>query len=263
MNVKKSISRFLLQRMLPRLDASRSALDRLLGQAVRLQVGVVADEDFRQTLENYYSATDPQTLVGEVRFAELRSRLDQPQSYKVPVVRLASDRPDSDRRSRWSPWRRRLSLLHHLDVRLDVLILRAGEQVPPHGHNRVVSGFYLIEGRVACRHYDRVREEDGGVLVRQVFDAVLESGGHTTNSEYHHNIHWLAGRARASYLFRVTCANTPTVTFGNAETTHERVYVDPTGPADAAGLIRARYVTEEAAERLEMNATEVRLMVAP
>lgn len=261
MNLKFQISRLLLRSMLRRFDASTSALDRLLGQAVRLQIGALADEDFRKALEEFYESADARQLADALRFAELHSALDQPKGYKVGVTRLAGDGRAGELRWRLSPWHRRFGLLQHLAIRCDVLILREGEQVPPHGHNRVVSGFYLLEGRVACRHYDRVREEDGGVVVRQVFDAVLESGGHTTNSEFHHNIHWLLGLAPASYLFRVTVTNTPTLAFGNSESTQERIYVDPTGPTDADGLIRARYVTSEAAKRLEMTPLQVRMRV--
>jgi hypothetical protein len=262
MNLKRPISKQLLRGMLPRLDGSAAALDRLLGQAVRLQLGAVGDEDFRHALEAFYDGADPQQLARAVRFDELRSRLDRPKGYKAAITRLAEDQACRGWHGRLSPWHRRFGLLQHLAVRCDVLILREGEQVPPHGHHRVVSGFYLLEGCVACRHYDRVREAEGRLVVRQTFDAILESGGHTTNSEYHHNIHWLRGLAPASYLFRVTVANTPTVAFGGEKSTHERVYVDPTGPADAEGLIWASYVTEEAAKRLEMTGPQVRMPAA-
>jgi hypothetical protein len=135
-------------------------------------------------------------------------------------------------------------------VRSDVLILRRGETVPPHGHCRVVSGFYLLAGRVAARHYDRVREVGDKLLVRKVLDADLEPGGFTTNSEFFHNIHWLQGLADRSYLFRVTVTDTPVTAFGSSPGTHSRLYVDPTGEPDESDLITASYVQEEVAKRL-------------
>src|SRR5439155_16763172 len=132
----------------------------------------------------------------------------------------------------------------------DVLILRQGEQVPPHGHHRVVSGFYLLEGRVACRHYDRVREAKGLLVVREALDAVLESGGHTTNSEFHHNIHWLLGLAPASYLFRFTVTGVPVRRFSLPERDGERIYVDPTAAPDPDGLIPAPYISIQAARKV-------------
>lgn len=256
MNLKRGIATVLLSRMLPRFDSSGSPLDRMLAQAVRLQTGAIADEEFRKALDSFYSQADSRQLAGELRFEELRAALDRSQRYKVGINRLAAEGPANGVFYRLSPWRRRLALLQHLQIRCDVLILRQGEQVPPHGHNRVVSGFYLLAGQVACRHYDRVREFDGGLLVRPALDVVHEPGGYTTNSEFYHNIHWLLGIASASYLFRVTVTGTPTPLFGTTKTTSERVYVDPTGPADEEGLVQARYVSETAAKRLEMSSTQ-------
>src|SRR5437879_2122708 len=144
MNLKRQISKLLLRIMRRRFEASASALDRLLGQAVRLQIGAMTDEDFRKALEEFYDGADSGRLAGEVRFAELRPGLDRPKGYKVAVTRLAGDGRAGRLRSRLSPWHRRFGLLQHLAIRCDVLILRQGEQVPPHGHHRVVSGFYLL-----------------------------------------------------------------------------------------------------------------------
>lgn len=248
--------KLLLRLLLSSFDTSASSVDRLLGQAVRLQLGQMPDDEFRRRLDDFFRRSDCAALEDEIRFSELRKTLDRPGSYKTPVIRLAADRPAGTLMSRASLWARRFGLLGRMHVRLDVLILRRGEQVPPHGHYRVVSGFYLLEGRVACRHYDRVREEGEGVLVREALDLVHEPGGFTTNSELHHNIHWLQGIAPISYLFRVTVTHTPTATFGSVQTTNERVYVDPTGPTNSEGLILAPYVSEEACRSLRLSAVE-------
>ena len=115
-----------------------------------------------------------------------------------------------------------------------------------------MSGFYLLDGEVACRHYDRVREEHNCLLVRCALDTIHQPGGYSTNSEYHHNIHWLQGIAQTSYLFRVTVTHTPTQAFGRSMGANERIYVDPTDQAGNDGLIRARYVSEEAAKKLRL-----------
>lgn len=248
--IKEAIARVGLRMLLPSLDGSGSQLDRLMAKAVRLQFGQQSDEDFRMQLEDFYSRTNCQSLIEDLRFPELRTALDRPHAYKVGVVRLASDPQRGGGLARVNPWRRRFGLLQHLHIRCDVLILRQGEQVPPHGHHRVVSGFYLLEGRVACRHYDRVREVGEHLLIRESLDLIHEEGGFTTNSESHHNIHWLQGIAPASYLFRVTVTETRSPTFGNYQIANERVYVDPTGPVNEEGLIRARYVSESVARSL-------------
>lgn len=249
--LKKQIARLLLRGMLGKFANSLHPLDRMLGDAVRLQLGKMPDDDFRKRLEQFYRESNPTQLAQEIRFDELRRLLDRPGSYKTGIRRLTGDQIVGGLGARLSPWQRRFSLLQQLHIRCDVLVLRRGEQVPPHGHNRVVSGFYLLEGQVACRHYDRVREDDGALLVRLALDLVHQPGGYTTNSEAHHNIHWLQGVAPQSYLFRTTVTNTPATPFNGHLTANERIYVDPvSSPPDAEGVIRARYVDEAEAKKL-------------
>ena len=147
-------------------------------------------------------------------------------------------------------WRRRFAFLRQVGVRLDVLVLREGAQIPPHGHYGVVSGFCVLEGEVAFRHYDRVKESGESVYIRKCIDMIARPGEFATNSEYYQNIHWLCGVAPISYLFRVTVVGTQAKTFGSRQEKSERVYVDPTGSEDASGLVLAPYITHDQAASL-------------
>lgn len=227
------------------------ALHNLMGQALRLRAGQISDEDFRRQLDFYFRELDRHRLVEDIGFPEKAERLNRPQGYKSEIMELRDDRALSHWRRRFSIWGRRFGILRHHGFRADVLILRHGEQVPPHGHRRVVSGFYVLEGRVAIRHFDRVQEDGPMVWVRKVLDATLDPGEFTTNSEFHHNIHWLYGLAPVSFLFRVTVTGTPTATFGTAgDAADERIYLDPSGGPDSRGLIAAPYVDHDAAAKV-------------
>lgn len=252
--LKSKVAAAALRWRLPALLAHPNGLNRLLGQAVLLQRGRTSDEDFRRRLDDYYAGLDRGRLLADLDFAGLAARLDRPGGYKVAVCRLREDAAGEGRPAPGPLWGRRFALLHHLGIRLDVLLLRAGDQVPPHGHHRVVSGFYVLDGEVAVRHYDRVREDGGRLLVRLALDTVLGPGGYTTNSEHFHNIHWLCGLSPRSYLFRVTVSGTPTVPFGDGSRTGERDYVDPTAAPGPDGLLVAPYVTEAEARRLRFDA---------
>ena len=253
--MKRFLARTLLRWQLPRLLGDPHPFNRLLGQAVRLQFGRVSDEEFRDELDRFYAQLDRPALMESLGFGALAERLNRPGGYKVEILGLRDDTSGQTARKR-GPWARRFALLRHLGVRSDVLILRNGEQIPPHGHYRVVSGFYLLDGEVAVRHYDRVREVGDRVQVRKALDTVLRAGGYTTNSEYRHNIHWLYGLAPVSYLFRMTVLGTPTATFGGPGRLGERVYVDPTGAPDADGLITAAYVSAGEAEKVRFQPGE-------
>src|SRR5262249_48164150 len=194
-------------------------------------------------------------------FPTKADHLNGPNGIKMEILNLRVDASASAYRNVLQIWARRFALLQHLGIRSDVLILRKGEQIPPHGHYRVVSGFYLLEGEVGIRHYDRVRELGQSCLVRKVLDNVLTPGGFTTNSEFYHNIHWVYRLADVSYLFRITVRGTQTKTFGGQESASERVYLDPTGAPDENGLIAAPYITDQAAKNIPFDTCEPALTV--
>jgi hypothetical protein len=251
--MKNLAARWALRWSLPRFTHDPDGFHRLLGEAVRLQLGRITDDQFRELFDDYYRTVDRQALMNCLEFEAKAKVLNRPGGYKLPVTRWGNDAA-ADRPGRFSIWDRRFGLLGRLGIRSDVLILRNGEQIPPHGHHRVVSGFYVLDGEVAVRHFDRVSPVPSGVRVRKVLDTVIGPGGYTTNSERHHNIHWLAGRAPTSYLFRVTVAGVPGRSFGEQVGTSERVYIDPTEPPDEAGLIVAPFVDEAAAKNLKFQA---------
>lgn len=246
--MKRRLAKIALRLRLRRFLRDPESFHRLLGQAIQLQCGLLGEDPFRERLHAFFAALDRTAWKELAGFDALKKKLDCAGGYKTGIVRFGPEPGPLGRR--FTVWGRRFGMLGRLGVRSDVLILRQGEQIPPHGHHRVVSGFYVLDGRVAARNFDRVTETGDGVLVRKVLDTVLGPGGHTTNSEFHHNIHWLLGLAPVSYLFRITVTDVATATFGKAQDGHERVYVDPHGHADAAGLIAARYVSEAEARQV-------------
>lgn len=246
--LKRFLARHGARWILSRLLGDADPFHRLLGNAVRLQLGRIGDEEFRERLQQFYTTFDRKEWMHRVDSESLKERLARGGSYKAQISRLAGETP-----RRFSPWSRRFALLHHLGIRADVLCLRQDEQIPPHGHHRVVSGFYVLEGTVAARNFDRVREDGDRLFVRKTLDRVLNEGDCTTNSEFHQNIHWLLGMAPASYLFRVTVTGVPSATFSDDRHGGERVYIDPRGQPDAAGIINARYVSEIEAKRVPFH----------
>ena len=245
---KKQVARTLIQLQLRKLLSDASAFNRLLGRAALLQFSRITEEEFRGELETFYAGMDPEMCKRGIDLAGKKARLERPGGYKTDILALEGDA--SGRQGRLDVWARRFGLLRHLGIRCDVLIVRGGEQIPPHGHSQVVSGFYVLEGSVAVRHYDRVKEHQSHVLLRKTIDTMLGPGGFTTNSEYHHNIHWLFGVAPVSYLFRFTATEVPVRRFGSSKRKGSRIYVDPTVPPEASGLIPAPFISDQEAKRV-------------
>src|SRR6516164_1584367 len=257
MALKTHIVRAVLRWQLSRFLRDAHPFNRLLGHAVRLQLGKISDEQFRLELDEFFAHLDRPAIMSALDFESKARQLNQPDGYKVNILALRQNFPAGKLPQRMSIWRRRFALLHHLGIRSDILILRKGEPIPPHGHYRVLSGFYVLQGEVAIRHYYRVREEGEAVLVRKVLDTTLGPGGYTTNSEFRNNIHWLFGLAPVSYLFRVTVLGTPTETFGGPGRFGDRVYLDPTGAQDSNGLITAPYINADAARKVPFQPPSV------
>lgn len=247
--VKKQAASLLARTQLRRMLEDAHPFNRLLGRAVLLQLGRIGDEEFRQDLDCFYAGLDAADCKRDIDLDAKARVLRQSGGYKTDVLDLAADRAAST--GPLDLWKRRFALLRHLGIRSDVLIVQEGIQIPPHGHSQVVSGFFVLEGEVGIRHYDRVEEFSDHVLLRKVIDTAIGPGSYTTNSEYHHNIHWLIGLAPVSYLFRFTATDVPVRRFASAAHSHTRDYVDPTVPPNEAGLIPAPYVTEAEAKLVQ------------
>jgi hypothetical protein len=248
--LKRQVVNTLVRLQLSRLLRDSNPFNRLLGRAALLQFGRISEDTFREDLDAFYAQMDAATCARDIDLSGKGARLSRPGGYKTDIVGLAGDPSSSCSPGRFDFWARRFRLLRHLGIRSDVLIVRAGDQIPPHGHSRVVSGFYVMEGEVAIRHYDRVEEFPEHVLLRKTIDTQLSPGGFTTNSEYHHNIHWLLGIAPVSYLFRFTVTDVPVKPFGGSVREGSRIYVDPTVPPEPSGLIRAPFISDQDAKKV-------------
>ena len=250
--MKTFIAKTILRQQLQRLLRDSHPFNQLMGEAIRLQSGALSDEDFRKRLDGFYAALNLETIKNDLDLPSKAKRLDRPGGYKTDISSIGAGQKKP---GRFDFWARRFSLLRHIGVRCDVLILRQGERIPPHGHHRVVSGFYVLEGHVAIRHYDRAGELENGLLVRKVLDTTLGPGGFTTNSESYHNIHWLQGLAEKSFLFRVTVVDTPAAGAAKEQHSDSRLYIDPTGAPDSSGVILAPFISEAQAKQLMITLT--------
>lgn len=249
---RRPAAKLLLRFLHSAMMRNTGEIDPILADAFQMQCGRLDPEEFRARLDDFYRSTTSEKIQQRIGFDRHREQLIKPDAYKVEIMNWDSGTTrvplGMDRL-----WSRRFALLRHLGVRCDVLVLRAGEEIPPHGHSRVISGFYVLDGKVAFRHFDRVRMDGKSLLVRKTVDGEFGPGDYSTNSEFHDNIHWLAGISEMSFLFRFTATGVPGPTFGDSKQMLERVYLDPSGSPDAAGLISARFIEAQEARSIRMR----------
>lgn len=207
----------------------------VLRDAAMLQCGLVAAAEFHDGLDAFFSNFDSTKVLSALNYDAIRSeaRISREPSLARRVgadCRLGSI----------------VRVLARLSIRLDFEFLRAGSQIPPHGHARVVSGFSVIEGTVAVRRYDLVETMPDSVTLRQTFDGVLSAGEASTESDARDNVHWIVA-LDDTVLFRVTASDVPS---RNPLPASLNVWVDPRAPLRGDGVILGRWIPEAAAREI-------------
>ena len=111
--------------------------------------------------------------------------------------------------------------------------------ITPHAHRNMVSAHMVVEGEFRVRNFDRVRDEDGAVVIRPTRDAVMRLGEVSTMSTTHDNVHWFVPRSARATTFDVIVDG-----LGGVRPRYVIEPVDPVrGTALPDGTIRAPYLT--------------------
>lgn len=205
------------------MAASDDDLNRMLAAAVQLHLGNISQQSMYDSLETYYRNVDTRHLKKAIDYDRMRAKVVA-SGYKVDLL----DYHDNDS-TIWNSigvWERKLVLMRRLNIRMDLLYLRQGDSIPPHAHRGVLSGFMLLEGKVAIRHYHVENYLDDSLDIRKTLDMTLDEGGYTVNSEQQDNIHWLKGLAEESILFRFNQTDLPS-DLPDYDHLAGRLYVDP------------------------------------
>jgi hypothetical protein len=127
-----------------------------------------------------------------------------------------------------------------------VFALREGRSVVPHGHNNMATAFLVLKGKFHGRHYDRLASEPEHYLIRPTIDRTFVPGEYSTISDFKDNVHWFQATSGPAFIFNIHVLG---VNPDNAEPTG-RLYLDPDGEKLSDGVIRARKIEEDEAERL-------------
>lgn len=131
-------------------------------------------------------------------------------------------------------------------ITFDILVLRAGDAIAPHAHDRTVSGMLVVEGEVGFRTYDLVGSDGDEAVLKPGMAAKCGPGGVSTSSTCHHNLHWIHGFAPVSYILRFTVTNIGASRPESQGRSAARNYCRPAGRLPG-GLVRGVWCDEAAA----------------
>jgi hypothetical protein len=127
-----------------------------------------------------------------------------------------------------------------------IFALKKDRSVVPHGHNNMATAFLILQGDLRGRHYDRVQDEPGYMIIKPTIDRKFGPGECSTVSDYKNNVHWFQAVSEPAFIFNLHVMD---VNPGTKLSTG-RVYIDPKGEEIAGGLTRARLISYKEANQL-------------
>jgi hypothetical protein len=127
-----------------------------------------------------------------------------------------------------------------------IFALKKGCSVVPHGHNNMATAFIILKGDLRGRHYDRIKDEEGHMIIKPTIDRKFSPAEFSTVSDYKDNVHWFTALEEPAFIFNLHLMDV------KPNTTQQtgRVYVDPEGEKLAGGLTRARLISYQEAHDL-------------
>jgi hypothetical protein len=127
-----------------------------------------------------------------------------------------------------------------------IFALKKDRSVVPHGHNNMATAFLILKGDLRGRHYDRIKDEPGHMIIKPTIDRKFVPGECSTVSDYKDNVHWFQAITEPAFIFNIHVMDV------NPESKLKtgRVYLDPEGEKLSDGKIRARLIDYDEANRL-------------
>jgi len=117
--------------------------------------------------------------------------------------------------------------------------MKKDRSVVPHGHSNMCTGFIILRGTFAGKHYDRVEDHARHYLIRPTIDRTFRAGEFSTVSDHKDNVHWFKATSDTGFIFNMhVIGYDPTIRVSSG-----RLYLDPEGEKVRGGLILAKKMT--------------------
>jgi hypothetical protein len=83
----------------------------------------------------------------------------------------------------------------HLAYGVALFEFNANSVIAPHAHKHMASAHMVVEGKVRVRTFDRVRDEEGALIIRPSNDEIADVGHAAAMTPEKDNVHWFASRS--------------------------------------------------------------------
>ena len=80
-----------------------------------------------------------------------------------------------------------------------IFAMGKGRAIIPHGHVNMVSQHLVLQGEMRGRHYQRLRDEPGHLVVRPTIDRQFRAGDFSSISDECDNVHWFVTESERAY----------------------------------------------------------------
>ena len=101
------------------------------------------------------------------------------------------------------------------------------------------TGFIVLQGTFAGKHYDRVEDRPKHYVIRPTIDRPFKVGEFSTISDHKDNVHWFKATSDRAFIFNVHVIGYDPKIEGSSG----RLYLDPDGEKLKGGLILAKKMT--------------------
>lgn len=177
-------------------------------------------------------------LAGEIEIAELMASVERQQVEQLALP------PTNDPRKSTVRFIDESGEPRKLGFGCALFAFEPHNVITPHGHRHMASSHLVVEGAFRVRNFDRLRDEEGAMVIRPTRDYVAATGQLSAMTPESDNIHWFVpeGGARAMTFDVIVSGIDPGMP------SYEIEAVDPlAGERLADGSIRAPKIGFEAA----------------
>ncbi len=88
-----------------------------------------------------------------------------------------------------------------------IFAMGKGRAIIPHGHVNMVSQHLVLQGEMRGRHYQRLRDEPGHLIVRPTIDRQFRAGDFSSISDQRDNVHWFVTASERAYTLDAIVAD--------------------------------------------------------